>query len=195
MLQLTVPCWLNLYKVGLARMIVLMGVAGSGKSVLGRKVADTLGLPWLSTGEFLRMMVAGERRREMIAGKLLDDSEVIELADKIFHMIDTKEEFILDGFPRTVAQADWLIAQHNAGLIKITSVLHLEASEEVVAERLLSRGRQDDTREAISARFNEYKAVTLPMIKDFEDKGLVVHHVNAEGSPQEVFESVLPLLK
>lgn len=175
-------------------MIVIMGVAGAGKSVQGRWLADELGLPWLSTGEFLRMLVTGERRREMLAGKLLDDTEMIELADKIFHMIELKQEFILDGFPRTLGQAEWLVAQHKAGLITISTVLHLEANEEVVANRLLERGRQDDTKEAIDARFAEYRAVTLPIIKDFEDKGITVHHIISEGTPEEVHAKIIPLI-
>lgn len=173
----------------------MMGVAGAGKSVQGRWIADEIGLPWLSTGEFLRMLVTGERRKEMLAGKLLDDSEMIGLADKIFHMIDVKQEFILDGFPRTLAQADWLIAQHKAGLIKISKVLHIEASEEVVTSRLLERGRQDDTKEAIAKRFNEYRAVTLPIIKDFEKKDIDVHHINGEGDPEEVHSIIRETLK
>lgn len=175
-------------------MIVMMGVAGAGKSVQGRWVADEVGLPWLSTGEFLRMLVTGQRRKEMIDGKLLDDSEMIELADKIFHMIDVKQEFILDGFPRTLAQAEWLIAQHKAGLINISTVVHLEASEEIVTQRLLERGRKDDTKEAIAARFSEYRAVTLPIIKDFEEKGITVHHVNSESTPEEVHNQITKIL-
>ena len=172
-----------------------MGVAGAGKSVQGRWLADELGLPWLSTGEFLRMLVTGERRREMLAGKLLDDSEMIALADKIFHMINVNEDFILDGFPRTIEQAEWLVAQHKAGLIKISTVLHLEASEEVVATRLLERGRQDDTREAIAARFEEYRTITLPIITDFESKGITVHHIDGEGTPEQVHQKITPLIQ
>ncbi len=175
-------------------MIIMMGVAGAGKSVQGRWLADEVGLPWLSTGEFLRMLVTGERRKEMLAGKLLDDSEMIGLADKIFHMINIQEEFILDGFPRTLQQAEWLIAQHKAGLIKISTVIHLEASEEVVAARLLERGRQDDTKEAIAARFAEYKAVSMPIIADFEEKGITVHHVVSEGLEQEVHKKIMSLI-
>lgn len=176
-------------------MILIMGVAGAGKSVQGRWLADEIGLPWLSTGEFLRMLVTGERRREMLAGKLLDDSEMIELADKIFHMINMKEEFVLDGFPRTMGQAEWLVAQHKAGLITITSVLHIQADQEVVTQRLLARGRQDDTEEAIAARFSEYKAVTLPIISDFEDKGIKVHHIDGEGDPNAVHAQIMPLIR
>ena len=175
-------------------MILLMGVAGAGKSVEGRRLADEMGLPWLSTGEFLRMLVTGERRKQMMAGKLLSDAEVIELADRIFRIIDVKEEFLLDGFPRTLAQGDWLLAQHKAGLMKITAVLHLEASEAVVAKRLMGRGRQDDTEESIAKRFAEYQAVTLPILHDFDSKGLKVHHINAEQLPDQVHADVLKAL-
>lgn len=175
-------------------MIIIIGVAGAGKSVQGRWVADELGLPWLSTGEFLRMLVTGKRRKEMIEGKLLGDSEMIELADKIFHMINIKEQFILDGFPRTKKQADWLIAQHDAGLINISKVIHLEASKEEVSKRLLERGRQDDTKEAIEARFKEYSEVTLPIIEEFEQNGVSVAHVDANRSPEEVHDDIKSLL-
>lgn len=176
-------------------MILMMGVAGAGKSVQGRWVADELGYPWLSTGEFLRMLISGERRKQMLAGRLLEDSEIIELADKIFHMVDIKEECILDGFPRTVPQAEWLYAQHKAGLLHISQVIHIEASEEVVSTRLLSRGRPDDTREAIRERFKEYNAVTLPIIQNLESKGIKVDHVNGERTPEEIHQDVLLLLK
>ena len=176
-------------------MILLMGVAGAGKSLEGRRLADELGLPWLSTGEFLRMLVSGKRRREMLAGKLLSDTEIIELADKIFRITDTHEEFILDGFPRSLGQADWLFAQHKAGLMAITCVLYLEASEKVVKQRLLSRGRQDDTEESIAKRFAEYKAVTVPILNDLEAKGIAVHHINAEQAPDQVHQDILKVLK
>jgi len=172
-----------------------MGVAGVGKSIQGRAVADKLALPWLSTGEFLRMLVSGERRKKMLDGHLLADEEIIELADKIFHMIDAKQEFILDGFPRTVAQADWLLAQHRARLISISCVILLEASRDVVSERLLARGRLDDTAEAIDKRFIEHEVVTVPIIKDLEQKGIPVHHIDGARSPGEVEADVLAVLR
>ena len=176
-------------------MIIMMGVAGVGKSIQGRAVADTLALPWLSTGEFLRMMISGDRRRKMLDGHLLEDEEIIELADKIFHMIDVKEEFILDGFPRTLAQADWLLAQHKTGLIDISCVILLEASQDVVTERLLARGRPDDTAEAIDKRFKEYEVVTLPIISDLEQKGISVHRIDGARSPEDVQSDVLAALQ
>lgn len=176
-------------------MILIMGVAGAGKSIQGRRLADEFGLPWLSTGEFLRMMVSGERRKQMVAGKLLDDVEIIHMADKIFHLLDKDDEFILDGFPRTLVQAQWLLAQHKVGLLEISHVIHIEASEEVVMERLIARGRPDDTEEAIKKRFQEYETTTLPVIEDFEKQGIQVMHVNGERTPDEVHAEVTPVIK
>lgn len=172
-------------------MIIFMGVAGSGKSVQGRRLADEMGLPWLSTGEFLRMLISGERRKAMVDGKLLGDSDIIELVQKIFRLIDVKEEFILDGFPRTLAQADWLLNQVKHGQLKVTAVIHITASEEAVLGRLLSRGRPDDNEEAIRERFEEYEQAIKPLLEDFKSAGVKVHDVNGEQSIDEVHDEIV----
>lgn len=172
-------------------MIVFMGVAGSGKSAQGRLLADRLGLPWLSTGEFLRMLIAGERRREMLAGKLLEDKEIIALVQKIFRIVDTQHEFVMDGFPRTLAQADWLLSQRRHGQLDITAVIHLKASEEVVLERLLSRGRQDDQKEAILERFREYEQATQPIIHELKEDGVPVFEINGVGEIEAIHEDIV----
>jgi len=172
-----------------------MGVAGSGKSIQGRMLADELALPWLSTGEFLRMLVAGDKRRDMVAGKLLGDKEIINLVQKILHMIDSTQEFVLDGFPRTTAQADWLLSQVKHGQLKITAVIHLTASEDAVMKRLLNRGRQDDNEEAVRERFREYEQAALPIIKHFRKGGVSVYDINGEQSVQAVHKDIKAALK
>ncbi len=172
-------------------MIVFMGVAGSGKSAQGRLLADRLGYPWLSTGEFLRMLISGQRRRQMLEGKLLDDAEIISLVQKIFRIVDTHHEFVMDGFPRTVAQADWLLTQRKHGQLHITAVIHLQASEEVVLERLLSRGRQDDQKAVILERFREYELATQPIIAEFKESGVPVFEVNGEGEVEAIHEDIV----
>src|SRR6478609_8503860 len=102
-----------------------MGVAGGGKSAQGRLLADELGLPWLSTGEFLRMLLSGQERKDMVSGKLLNDQQ-------------------------TIALVEWLLSQEKAGLLDITAIFHITADQKIVQERLLKRGRQDDTQEAIN---------------------------------------------
>lgn len=167
-------------------MIVFTGVAGSGKSLQGKMLADAEGLPWLSTGEFLRMLIAGEKRKGMLAGKLLDDQEIIALVQRIFNVVDVRHEFVLDGFPRTVAQADWLLNQAKHGQLSITGVIHLQASEDAVRKRLLERGRQDDTDVAIKERFTEYQAQILPILDNFRAAGVKVHDINGEQPVEEV---------
>jgi adenylate kinase len=176
-------------------MIILMGVAGSGKSVQGRMIADELALPWLSTGEFLRMLISGQRRKDMLEGKLLEDREIIKLVQKIFAMIDVHEEFILDGFPRTVSQADWLLNQHKHGQLDVTAVIHLTASEETVLERLLQRGRQDDHREAIVERFREYEETIKPILAHFRDAGVPVFDIEGEGEIQDIHQEIKKALQ
>lgn len=176
-------------------MIIFTGVAGSGKSMQGRRLADEFGLPWVSTGEFLRMLVSGDRRKAMLSGKLLKDSEIIQLARKIFALIDTQEEFILDGFPRTVAQADWLLNQAKHDQLKITAVIHLTASPETVLERLMARGRQDDTEQAIEERFREYEQSILPILNDFKKHGVVVTDIDGNQPIEAVHQAIVNAIK
>jgi adenylate kinase len=172
-------------------MILLTGVAGAGKSMQGKILADEHGYSWISTGEILRVLVTGKRRQEMLQGKLLSDIEVVMILDKVFDLIDTKQEFILDGFPRTIAQADWLLDQAHRGRFDLTAVINLDASEEVVKERLLARGRQDDTDESIARRFEEYRAVTLPILDYFKQEGVSVHSIDAAQDPRIVHDEIL----
>ncbi len=171
-----------------------MGVAGAGKSVQGKLLADKVGLPWLSTGEFFRMLISGKKRLDMVSGKLLGDHDTITLIQKVFAIVGTDQEFVLDGFPRTLAQADWLLSQVKHRQIKITAVILIETSEDVVEARLLNRGRQDDTKEAIAERFNEYRELTVPIIEEFKSHGVTVHRINGEGNVGEIHESVMNAL-
>lgn len=176
-------------------MIIFMGVAGSGKSLQGKLLADELGLPWLSTGEFLRMLISGERRKDMLNGKLLEDQEIIELVQKILTVVDVKSDFVLDGFPRTVAQADWLLSQVKHGQLSISAVIHLKADPELVRKRLLERGRQDDTDEAIKERFNEYQQSAVPILEHFEKAKIPISTVDAGQSVGEVHSQILKAVK
>lgn len=176
-------------------MIIFMGVAGAGKSLQGRLLADTHGLPWLSTGEFLRMLISGEPRKAMVAGKLLGDQEIIALVQKIFSVVDVAHEFVLDGFPRTVEQADWLINQVKHGQLQLTAVIHLTADRDIVKERLLSRARQDDTEAAIAARFEEYEGVTLPIVDLFKQAGYPVMTIDGDQPVDDVQAAISTALK
>ena len=176
-------------------MIIFTGVAGSGKSVQGRQLADELGYPWLSTGEFLRMLISGKRRKDMVQGKLLDDQDIIALVQKIFTVVDTNQEFVLDGFPRTVAQADWLLNQVKHGQLHISAVVHLIASEQAVKERLLGRGRPDDNSEAIIERFTEFEQTIKPILEHFKQANIPVYDINGEQSPESVHQDIMQAIQ
>ncbi len=171
-------------------MILLMGAAGAGKSMQGHQLADEYGYAYISTGEIFRVLITGKRRNEMLEGKLLSDDEVIRVVDRVLEIIDTKEQFILDGFPRTKPQIDWLLEQVESGRFTRPVVVNLEVTEETLRERLQKRARIDDTDEAIARRFNDYQAVTKPIIAYMEEKGIRVVSVDAGGSPAEVHESI-----
>jgi adenylate kinase len=168
-----------------------MGVAGAGKSMQGRLFADEHGYAWISTGDLFRVLVTGKRRQQMLEGKLLDDDEVIKLIDKTLELIDLNEEFLLDGFPRTKQQADWLLEQVKQGRFKLTAIFNLTASPEVVKDRLLKRGRQDDKEEVIKKRFAEYDAVTLPILDYFKKAGVDVHDIDANQEPMQVHDEIM----
>lgn len=172
-------------------MIILTGVAGAGKSMQGKMFADEHGYAWISTGEILRVLVTGKRRQEMLEGNLLSDEEVTTILDTVLNLIDSEQEFVLDGFPRTVTQVNWLLDQVHKGRLKLTAVVNLDASEEVVRERLMARGRQDDTEEAIAKRFNEYRTVTLPILEYFKQEGVHVYNIDASKEPRAVHDAIL----
>jgi adenylate kinase len=167
-----------------------MGMAGTGKSLQGKMLADENGLPWLSTGEFLRMLVTGQRRKDMLKGKLMDDHEIINLVQKILGIIDPSQEFVLDGFPRTLAQADWLLSQVKHGQLKITKVINLQAQPEVVRQRLKDRGRPDDYDAAIDERFKEYTETILPIVKEFKDYGIEIIDIDGGQDLQAVHDQI-----
>jgi adenylate kinase len=175
-------------------LILLMGVAGAGKSMQGRILADEHGYAWISMGEILRVLVTGKRRQEMLHGKLMSDDEVITIIDRIFDVIDTRQEFVLDGFPRTVPQADWLLEQVENERFELSAVVNLVAEKDVVLERLVQRGRPDDTEQAITERFAEYEAVTRPILNHFKEKKIRVHEIDANRDPRVIHDEILELL-
>lgn len=176
-------------------MIILMGVAGAGKSLQGKLLADEHGYAWISTGELFRVLVTGKRRQQMLAGKLLSDDEVIKLIDKTLkQLVDTNQEFLLDGFPRTKVQADWLLDQIQQGRLKAPTIFNFLVTPEIVKERLLKRGRQDDTEAAIKKRFAEYETTTRPILDYFRQHDLEVHDVDADREPEAVHADILKIL-
>ncbi len=175
-------------------MILLIGPAGAGKSMQGHKLADEYGYAYISTGEIFRLLITGRRRAEMLEGKLLSDAETIHVLDKVLDIIDTKEQFILDGFPRTANQVTWMLGEIAAGRFDKPVVVHLEIDEVEIRRRLSKRGRIDDTEEAITKRYDVYQEQTKPLMKQMEEAGITIKNVDAIGSPLEIHNKIIAAL-
>ena len=171
-------------------MILLMGLPGAGKGTQGKIMADKHGMHLVSMGDVIRLYITGERRKGMLSGELLDDNEVIYLLDQVLSGIPNKDLCVLDGFPRTIPQAEWLVKKAKRENFKIYGVIHLAANEETVRERLHSRGRLDDRDDVIEERFKEYNNLTKPLLSWFKKQGIEVIDVDAERSVDEVNDDV-----
>ncbi len=167
-------------------MILFVGVVGAGKSVQGKYLSELLGFPWISTGEILRENITGELKEKMDRGDLLSDEDLYTIVDPILTDLVAHTNIILDGFPRTTAQAEWLQAFVDKNNTSIDCIIHLEADEDEVIDRLLKRGRPDDNREVIKNRFNEYRTKTMPILSHFEDRGIPVLDIDGNGTEEEV---------
>ncbi|HEY5578940.1 MAG TPA: adenylate kinase [Acidimicrobiia bacterium] len=156
--------------------VLFLGPPGAGKGTQAARVAAHLGIPHISTGDMFRSLdettELGRRvARIMAVGDYVPDELTISmLRDRLRHP-DAERGFILDGFPRTIAQAESL--DRALGPKGLDAVVVLEVPEEVLLTRLLGRGRADDTEEAIRTRLRLYAAETEPLVGFYDRRGLV----------------------
>lgn len=176
-------------------MIVLLGVAGSGKSVQGKLIAKTLKCDYFSTGEFLRQHVDPVIKEKMLTGTLIQDEEVISATEDALLSNGHNKEFVLDGFLRTLRQAEWLVKEVAEGKFQTPSVINLRAQPETIVKRLLNRKRPDDQIDIIKKRLNEYNIAILPIINILESAGIEVHDINANNSVEEVNLDIMKILR
>ena len=137
-------------------MIVFFGPAGAGKSVQGQMLAARHGWRWLSAGQLLRDTHDIELIKEMQTGSLVDPKKVNKLMGDALKRATNIDRVILDGFPRQLEQAQWLIDSQPEHQRSIALVVVLEVPRSVLLKRLEVRGRVDDTPEAIDERLRIY---------------------------------------
>jgi adenylate kinase len=172
-------------------MIIFLGIAGSGKSSQGRLLSQTTGLDFISLGEVLRNQVDPLRQETLQKGELLPDDEVVDYVDSIIEK-NRGRNFILDGFPRTVSQVEWLTKQINRNEIK---VIHLVVDEKTITERLILRNRSDDNPIAIRHRIEEYNDSINNIVEHLKANGIEVKNVNGNGSVEEIQKRIAESLK
>lgn len=178
--------------------LLIVGPQGAGKGTQAALLAESLGIPHVSTGDLFRANLAGGTELGMLVKKYVDSGELVPdevtqdmVADRVSQP-DAEPGFLLDGFPRNITQADWLTAMLDGRHAPIERVVLLTAPDQVLLDRMLSRGRADDTVEAITRRLDIYHRETTPLI-DYYD-GRVVH-VDGVGEVDEVHQRVLEAVR
>jgi adenylate kinase len=159
--------------------LILFGPPGAGKGTQAARLAEILGVPHISTGDIFRGAIAAQTpvgvkaQAYLDEGKLVPDSVVIDLVRERFSQPDTHPGWILDGFPRTVSQAhalDMLLSEIHQGFNR---VINLEVPDEFLVQRMLGRGRKDDTEDVIRRRLQVYQDETSPLIRFYGDRNQV----------------------
>ena len=210
--------------------LILLGAPGSGKGTQAKKIVGWSGVAHISTGDMLRAAVEkgdtlGKKVEKILtSGELVTDDIVIELVKNRLQEPDCKKGFILDGFPRTVAQAEALEEMLASIGKRISKVLSFDIDEELVVERITNRRtcgscgailnlkinppkdnkcecggtdfiqREDDNEETVRSRMKAYFEKTAPLVGFYEERG-VLAHIPADRTPNEVFEKVQEELK
>jgi adenylate kinase len=206
--------------------IVLLGAPGAGKGTQAQKMIEAYGIPQISTGDILRASVAAgtelglEAKRYMDAGELVPDEVVIGLVKSRLAEPDTAKGFILDGFPRTTAQAEALDVELDALGKSIDSAIAITVDPEVIVARLTSRRvcracgaitnadagaicpkcggelyqRDDDNETTVRNRLEVYARSTAPLIEYYGAKGLL-REIDGDRPVDEVFADVQSVLE
>jgi len=181
------------------RRIVLLGPPGAGKGTQATSLIEALGIPHVSTGDMLRAAVkAGtpvgrKAKAVMDSGELVSDEIVIGIAEERLSEADAGSGFLLDGFPRTIAQADALESLLGRLGVEVDCCLALTVDNEAVVQRLLKRaeieGRADDNEETIRERMRVYDSETAPLLEFYASRDRLIE-VDGMGTVEEVGERI-----
>lgn len=178
--------------------VVLVGPPGAGKGTQAATLSDKLRVPHISTGDLFRSHIGDETelgrsvKRYLDAGQLVPDEVTNELVRERLAEPDALAGFVLDGFPRNVSQADLLKQILAESDHQLNAVIEIQVDENHLLQRLLARGRADDTEEVIRHRQEVYRSETAPLLDYYDDILLTVDGV---GTRDEVNERILAALR
>ena len=174
--------------------IILFGPPGCGKGTQATFISESLSIPHLSTGDMLRSAVSSESeiglkaKNIMESGGLVSDQIVLSIVEERIAKHDCEKGFILDGFPRTVNQAeklDLLLSTNQ----ELDCVLNIKVDEEEIIKRLIARAREDDKPDIIKNRFKTYNSETQPLIP-FYEKRKILFNVNGMQEIEKVSDDI-----
>ncbi|MEX0616234.1 MAG: nucleoside monophosphate kinase [Candidatus Woykebacteria bacterium] len=174
--------------------ILIFGVQGSGKSTIGKYTAEKLNIPFIATGDIFRNLreegsSLGKLVKEKIdEGFLVPDGPTMEIVNKRLANEDAETGFVLDGAPRNLEQVKMLKKS-----VDLAIMVALDKNEAL--KRLFSRGRVDDTQEAINKRFAWYEEQTKPVISYYKDRGVKIIEIDNTPAEDTVRKNLDDLLK
>ena len=173
-------------------MIIFFGPTGAGKSVQGQMIAARHDWEWLSTGQLLRDSNDSEIIQILKSGDLVSDGVTFDVFHKAIQEAKTEgyDNMIIDGFPRTKAQAEWLSKYMEMDGDKIDLVIALEVPETEIMKRLDKRGRMEDTPETIAKRMNIYRQKMYPVLGIFAEQGVRIVHIDGTGTVGEIHDRI-----
>ncbi|MEO8003260.1 MAG: adenylate kinase [Arenimonas sp.] len=180
--------------------LVLLGAPGSGKGTQATRLREHLQVPHISTGDLLRAAVAAgtelgmQAKVVMASGNLVSDDIVLGMLEERLLRSDADNGFILDGYPRNLAQANALEKLLEKIKQPVDVAVQLDVNTDLLVERIAGRakaeGRADDTPEAVRHRLNVYNEQTAPVVDFYRNHGSLVH-VDGIGTLDEVFNRII----
>lgn len=180
--------------------LIFLGPPGSGKGTQAQFIAEGLQIPHISTGEILRQAIAdqtplGEKAKAyMDQGELVPDELILNLIESRLIEEDALRGWILDGFPRNVSQASFLDQLLEKIHQSCDHVINLAVPDDILVERLLARGRQDDNEDTIRRRLVVYQEQTAPVIDYYHNHGKLLS-LDGDRPPAEVTASLNQIIQ
>jgi adenylate kinase len=183
--------------------LVFLGAPGCGKGTQAKLLKERLGYTIIGTGDIFRAAIAangpiGEKVKPYLeSGRLVPDDLVNEVVADYFRRNDRPNKFIMDGYPRTLAQAVAFDAVLRQAFLNITAVIYFALPDEEVMRRLEGRRaiekRTDDDAATVRNRLNVYRENAAPLIEDYRRAGLL-HEIDATGDVEAVYRRIVALI-
>jgi len=192
------------------KVLLVMGPPGSGKGTQAKKLGEQYGIAHISTGDLFRREIGDktklgiEAQKYIELGQYVPDETTIGMLENRILSNDCLNGFILDGFPRTKAQAEFLDHYLESKNTRVEFAIYYDVSDEIVVQRIKGRAKEDEERgqavrkddldeKIIQQRLNTYHSQTKPVLDYYEQRGVVVK-IDASKSVDEIFSETVKLI-